>query len=187
MDELLRAMTAITPRAAASRPEIIRGFRTVAHKRGTLLAGPGSGGRYAWFVATGALRSYLVDEDGQERTLELSLEGAWVGDIDAFLTGRPSRLYVEVTEDAELHRIAYHDLEILLQSVPDLERYFRILYSYAYSAYFKRMTQLLSWPARRRYEHLREHQPELLERFPLKIIASYLGITPESLSRIRRG
>ena len=138
------------------------------------------------FVEKGALREYSVDESGAEHIIQFATEGWYISDMYSFLTGTPSRLNVECLEDCELAQISKDTLEELYIKVPKLERFFRKLVQNAYIAVGQRLLSSMSRTAQERYLEFIEKYPHIEQRVPDRHIASFLGIAPESLSRIRR-
>jgi CRP-like cAMP-binding protein len=138
------------------------------------------------FVNSGALRSYSVDDKGIERVLQLALDNYWISDLQSFLTKQASDLTIEAIEDTEVLLISFLDLDTIYLQVPLMERFFRKLFENAYINTLMRLNSSQSESADIRYRKLLANQPNLLQRIPLVYIASYLGITPESLSRIRK-
>jgi len=142
--------------------------------------------RHESFVIKGCLRTYETNEKGQEHIILFAVEDWWVGDLYSFLTGSPSRLNVECLEDCELAQISKEALEALYIKVPKLERFFRKLVQNAYIAIGQRLLSSMSRTAQERYLEFIEKYPDIEQRVPNRHIASFLGIAPESLSRIRR-
>lgn len=142
--------------------------------------------RYLYFVEKGALRSFTTDKDGGEHVLQLAIEDHWVGDLYSFLTQTPAKVTIEAIEDSELLLLPHLELEALFEKIPSLERYFRQLYQRAYVSLQQRYNSAVSNTAEDRYRLLINEFPQIATRIPLIYIASYLGITPESLSRIRK-
>jgi CRP-like cAMP-binding protein len=142
--------------------------------------------RYECFVNKGCLRTFNVDKSGQEHIVQFAIEDWWTGDMYSFLSGRPSLYHVEALEDSELLLIGKAELEQLYIDIPKFERFFRILLQNAYVSMQRRISENMSLTAEERYLGFMERYPHFEQRLPLKQIASYLGITPESLSRIRR-
>lgn len=138
------------------------------------------------FVEKGALRSYTVDEKGNEHILQFALEGWWISDIYSFLTQEPSDYNIDAIEDSELLLITNPGLEELYERVPKFERYFRLLTQSNMVAMQKRLTGSLSKTAEEKYLNMLAAYPNIVSRVPQHMIASYLGITPETLSRIRK-
>ena len=141
--------------------------------------------RYETFVVNGLTRTYEVDEKGQEHVVQFGIEDWWIGDLYSFLTETPSRYNIDCLEDTEVLQITKANLELLYQKVPKLERHFRILVQNAYIATTRRVSSTLIKSAAERYEEFLTTYPEIQQRVPNHQIASYLGITPQSLSRIR--
>ena len=141
--------------------------------------------RYTSFVEKGMLRTFTVDEKGNEPILQFSFEGWWIADLYSFLTEEPSIYNVEALENCELLLITKTSWDTLLEKVPAFERYFRILIQNSLIATQRRLMSSLSETAEEKYTKLIENFPTCLQRLPQHMIASYLGITPETLSRIR--
>lgn len=154
-------------------------------KRKSLLT-EGDISRYMYFVEKGCLRSYTVDKEGVEHVIQLVLEEHWVGDLYSFITQSQGTVNIEAIEDTEVFLLSYQDLEKLYDEIPALEKFFRKLFQRAYVTLQQRLNSVQSISAEERYRELIELRPQLLKRVPLIYIASYLGITPESLSRIRK-
>lgn len=142
--------------------------------------------RYTAFVEKGALRTYAVDEKGSEHIIQFAIEGWWTGDLFSFLTSEPSVYNIDVLEDAELLLLTRTAQEELLQKLPKFERFQRLLIQSAYIALQRRLVVNLSLTAEEKYTHFVKAYPEIIQRMPQHMIASYLGITPETLSRIRK-
>lgn len=141
--------------------------------------------KYSIFVEKGILRTYKIDEKGNEHTLQLATEGWWAADLYSFLTNEPSNFYIEALENCELLLISRAAWDELMDKVPAFERYFRILIQNNLVSTQRRLMNTLSQTAEEKYLNLISNHPDLLQRAPQTIIASYLGITPETLSRIR--
>ena len=142
--------------------------------------------QFEYFVTKGCLRTYTMDETGVEHTLYFSPEEWWVGDLMSFLTEEPSIYNITALEKTVVLAISRYNLEVLYQKVPQFERFFRILIQNAFIAQQQRISQKLSLNGEQRYREFLEKYPQLEQRISLKMIASYLGITPEFLSMIRR-
>lgn len=137
------------------------------------------------FVVKGCLRAYYLDVRGHERTVQFALEGWWIGDMASFASQTPATLTIEAMEDAVLLQIGKEEFETLLNTVPKFERFFRLLLTNAFIAHQRRVLSHLSGSAEERYLRLRTQYPSFERRIPLRHIASYLGVTPEFLSRMR--
>lgn len=143
--------------------------------------------RFETFVVKGITRTYEVDDAGQEHVIQFGIEDWWVGDLYSFLTEIPSSYNIDCLEDTEVLQITKNDQEKLYHQVPTMERHFRILVQNAFIASTKRLSSSLSKSASERYEEFLQRYPHIEQRVPNHQIASYLGITPQSLSRIRAG
>ena len=142
--------------------------------------------RYVAFVEKGILRSYTIDEKGNEHIIQFAFEGWWISDHLSFLTGEPSIYNIDALEDCELLLLSRQAEEGLLEKIPGFERFFRILLQHNIIAIQRRIVSSLSHTAEQKYHELIQSCPTIPERVPQHMMASYLGITPETLSRIRK-
>ncbi len=165
---------------------ILSAFEPSSVKKKKDLLEPGEVCQYLYFIVKGCLRSYYVDEKGLEHIYQIRLDNSWISDLESFFSQKPSKYYIESLEDTELLRISHERLERLYSEVPQLERYFRILFQKAYVNALARLNDTMWVSAVDRYNQMLKEQSDIFQRVPLVYIASYLGITPESLSRIRR-
>jgi len=172
-----------------SEPDIQR-FKSVLRyrklrKRQYLLQA-GDVSLYENFVLKGCLRAYTVDPDGTEHIVMFAVEGWWVSDLYSFLTGTPATQNIDALEDTEVFSIEKNDLEKLYQQVPEFNRMFRILLQNAFVAQQQRIIGSISQTAEEQYTSFITKYPTLEQRIPQNQVASYLGLTPETLSRIRK-
>ncbi|HQG38537.1 MAG TPA: Crp/Fnr family transcriptional regulator [Chitinophagales bacterium] len=142
--------------------------------------------RFQGFVVKGCLRVYEADEKGAEHIVQFAPEDWWVGDLYSFYTGEKSQFNIEALEDSELYVFDNKNLEDLYAKIPKMERYFRLLMQNALIALSRRVLSSMSKSAAERYSDFIQRYPQIEQRVPNHQIASYLGIKPESLSRIRR-
>jgi CRP-like cAMP-binding protein len=138
------------------------------------------------FILSGCTRTYEVDDNGQEHIVQFGLETWWIGDIHSFFTNSPSRYNIDCLEDTEVLQVPRVEMEKLYERVPKMERFFRILIQNAYVASIDRIYSNLSKSAHQRYQDFLDKYPDIEQRVPNHQIASYLGIAPQSLSRIRK-
>ncbi|MBN8787140.1 MAG: Crp/Fnr family transcriptional regulator [Terrimonas sp.] len=138
------------------------------------------------FVEKGLLRSYTVDENGGEHIMQFAVEGWFISDLYSFLTGEPATYNIEAVEDAELVMINKSAYDELLTKCAKYEKFSRILITGAYIALQKRINSLMSFTLEERYETFMKQYPEIAQRVPQHMIASYIGLTPETLSRVRK-
>jgi CRP-like cAMP-binding protein len=142
--------------------------------------------KYQFFIEKGMVRSYTIDERGMERIWQFAPEGWWAADLYSYLTDEPSNYNIEALEDSEVLLITRPSWELLMEKIPGLEHYFRILLQNSLIATQRRLMQSLSESAEQKYIKFSETYPECLQRVPQHMIASYLGITRETLSRLRK-
>jgi CRP-like cAMP-binding protein len=142
--------------------------------------------RQMFFVEKGCLREYTIDHKGEEHILQFAIEDWWVSDLQSFLTGSPSSHNIDALQDSEVLSIDQTGRDNLLKAVPKIERFFRLLLEANYIATHRRINDSLAISAEERYLAFIKTYPALIEQVPQSQIASYLGITPQSLSRIRK-
>ncbi|MGZ3998797.1 MAG: Crp/Fnr family transcriptional regulator [Flavisolibacter sp.] len=142
--------------------------------------------RYQAFVEKGVLRSYTVDEKENEHILQFASEGWWMADLSSYLNNEPSFLTMDAIEDAELLLIDKASWEKAMEKIPKLERYFRIIIQNHLVATQKRLLESFSETAEEKYLRFLQQFPGCELRVPLHMIASYLGIKRETLSRLRK-
>lgn len=138
-----------------------------------------------YFIVKGLARTYHVDEKGQEHILRFTPEDWWAGDLASFFGQIPTQYNIDCIEDTEVLRISVDDLEKVFDKIPQMNKYFRLLYQKSIVAFNVRVTANLTKSAIERYEEFIHRYPQIEQRVPNHQIASYLGIAPQSLSRIR--
>ncbi|HEY9047100.1 MAG TPA: Crp/Fnr family transcriptional regulator [Ohtaekwangia sp.] len=137
------------------------------------------------FVEKGSLREYSVD-NGTEHIIQFALEGWTISDLFSFLTGEPATYNIDALEDSELVLVTKSAHEELLKVLPKYETYIRLQITNAYIALQRRLTTIISLPIEERYTIFTEMYPDIVQRVPQHMIASYMGLTPETLSRMRK-
>ena len=138
------------------------------------------------FVVEGCFRMYLVDEKGKEHNVQFAIENWWIGDIGSFHSEEPSRLYIEAIENSIVLQIKKQDQLDLFVNYPKFNRIFRVFTENALVAYQSRLLQNMSSTAEERYLDFMERYPFFFNRISNVQIASFLGITPEFLSTLRK-
>lgn len=146
----------------------------------------GEQGKYMAFVNKGCLRSYSIDEEGREHIVQFAIEEWWIGDMYSFLTGEPSDYNIDALEDAELLMIDRKAQNSILEHLPAYEKYLRILLENNYVATRRRLNNMMAKTAEEKYLDFIKQYPHITQRVPQHMVASYLGITPETLSRARK-
>jgi CRP-like cAMP-binding protein len=142
--------------------------------------------KYQAFVEKGMLRSYHIDEKGTEHILQFASEGWWVADLSSYITGEPSLFNIEALEDSQLLLLSKISWDQLMQSIPKFEHYFRIIIQNHLIATQKRVMQSHTETSEEMYLKFVQTYPECIQRIPQHMIASYLGISRETLSRLRK-
>ncbi|MFZ4544103.1 MAG: Crp/Fnr family transcriptional regulator [Saprospiraceae bacterium] len=137
------------------------------------------------FVVKGCLKSYFIDQNGFEVILTFAVENWWVSDIASFQDQKPSKMFIETLEDCELLLLTPSSKEELLNKLPKLERVFRIMVQRHLAGYQERLFSNIALSAPERYTIFLQKYPDISQRVPQHLIASYLGISPEFLSKIR--
>lgn len=154
--------------------------------KGQYIVQEGDTSRYQTFILTGKTRTFYMDEEGNEHVVSFGIENWWVGDICSFSNQTPANFNTQCLEMTAVVQITYLDMEQLYIDIPKLERYFRLIVQKAYANTTKRIIHNHALSARERYLLFNESYPEIAQRVPQYMIASYLGITKEFLSTIRK-
>lgn len=141
--------------------------------------------RYRSYVASGAMRAYLLDDKGKEHTLVISIEDWWISDFASYLNQEPATLFVEALEDSVLVQIDYASEQLLMEKVPKFERFYRLITQRSFAFQQKRVLCNLSKSAQERYDDFIAKYPAIANRVPQYALASYLGFSTEFLSKIR--
>lgn len=155
-------------------------------KKGQFIVSEGSVKRKTHFILKGAVVAYFTDTNGTEHLIQFATEGWWISDIHNYTNGTPALLNVQAIEDVELYEFSYDDMQHLYTLVPALESYFLIITQKAFATFQERVLHNLSLDAESRYQNFIHKYPKLALRFSQKWIASYLGISAEFLSKIKK-
>jgi CRP-like cAMP-binding protein len=142
--------------------------------------------KYTGFIVKGAARTFTVDEKGHEHILKLSIENWWLADFESFYQLTPSRFNIEALEDMEVLQITNAQVEEFIKPISAFAAMQNVISQNNTIAAQKRMQSAISYSAEERYQELVSEYPHFLQRFPQNMIASYLGLSPETLSRIRK-
>jgi CRP-like cAMP-binding protein len=155
-------------------------------ENGEFLLREGDVCKYESFVVKGCLKTYYLDENGTEHIIDFSIEEWWADDLYSLLTQTPSKSNIKAIEDTDILQISKTDLELLYQKVPRFERFFRILFQNAYITQREQINLALSASAEERYLLFVKKKPYAEKRFSQKDIASYLGVTPQFFSTLKK-
>lgn len=168
------------------KEEVNRLFTPRTYKRRALLLNEGDISSHYTFVVSGCFRMYAVDEKGKEHNLQFATENEWIMDFQSFYERKPSKLYIEAVESSEVLQITNEDLLYLYTHYHKFDRNFRIIIERKFIGFQNRILETISVSSEERYENFMKQYPDLIQRLPNTQIASYLGITPEFLSKIRK-
>ena len=156
-----------------------------SYKSKTILLSSGEIASATYFVNSGILRSFNVNDNIIEHVLHFACEGWWIGDMYSYISQKPGNLFIEVLEDAELAIITKNNQEELYLKIPKLERFFRILAENSLVSHQERLMDNLSLTAEERFEKFCTKYPTLIQKISQKNIASYIGVTPEFFSKMK--
>lgn len=153
--------------------------------KGEFLLRAGDMKKYTLFVASGCLRTYTIDDKGKEHILQFSSENWWTGDM-TFDTSSPAQCFIEALEDSEVLLLEMASLQKLNEYIPRSALFYQTALQKSAAAKNQRIVSVLTDSAEKRYDDFLKKYPTLVQRVPQHMIASYLGISPETLSRIRK-
>lgn len=156
------------------------------YKKGAYVHHAGEVCKYIYYVVSGCLKTFYADDTAKEYTLMFAIENWWTGDLHSFLTQTPADFNMQCLEDTRLMLIPHEQMEDLYANIPSLERFFRILMQNSMLAAHKRIVDNLRLSGREKYYQFLEKYPAIERRVPQYMIASYLGVTPEFLSKVRK-
>ena len=155
------------------------------YKSKTIILTAGEVCKHSYFVNSGLLRSFNINDNIVEHVLSFACEGWWIGDMYSLLSQKPGNLFIEVLEDSEVVLLSKENQELLYHEIPKLERFFRILTENSLVANQERLMDNLSLTAEERFEKFCGKYPTLIQKIPQKQIASYIGVTPEFFSKMK--
>lgn len=146
----------------------------------------GDSSHYNSFVTKGCFRHYHVSKDGTEHILRFAIEGWWVSDFESYQSGLPSKNYIDALEDSEVLMIEKQQFDTLTKTIPSFNALIEKLVAKNFAAHQNRILSNISETAEERYENFMKSYPQIYKRVPLHMIASFLGVTRETLSRLRQ-
>lgn len=161
-------------------------FHKINVKKGTPLINPGVIVDTQYYILKGCLRTFYTDRHGKEYTIQFGIKDWWISDYTSFFSREKAIMTVEAIQDSTVYKISEEDKEKLYQEIPKIDRFFRIKLEKAFAAFQKRILASISQSAKERYLHFINTYPDIEKKIKNYHIASYLGITTESLSRIRK-
>jgi len=185
IEKLIQHINSVTP-LNEEEIEVVKDlFKEKIIPRKTFLLRSGELAQYSAFVVEGCLRSYAIDKNGYEHILQFASENWWISDMYSAIKHVPSELNIDALLDTKALVLTRTCQLSLFDRIPKLERYFRILTENALAASNHRTIDYLTLTAKQRYERFCTLYPTIINTIPQKAIASYIGITPEFLSKLR--
>lgn len=166
--------------------EIRTNFKEVTYQKGDTILEIGDSAKYQYYVQDGCLRAFFIDEKGREHTLQFAVQDWWISDYTAYFTGDMAIMSIECIQDAVLYRASRETMESLFREAPRLETFFRKKLERAFASFQKRILSNLANSAQERYLAFLEDYPQVEKSVKNYHIASFLGITTETLSRVRK-
>ncbi|MCX2475458.1 Crp/Fnr family transcriptional regulator [Pedobacter sp. MC2016-05] len=160
-------------------------LKSFSFKKKAYLLEEGETCRANYFVVKGCLRLYFTDIKGTEQTTQFAIENWWISDLTSFIFQKQSDFFIQAAEQTEVIAIEHHHYQEKFEKLPKLEKYFRLIYQKLHQASQIRIKYLYSQTAEERYTNFNKLFPEFVQRVPQYMLASYLGFTPEFLSKIR--
>lgn len=155
------------------------------YKAKTILLNAGEVCKNSYFVNSGVLRSFNINDNIVEHVMSFACRDWWISDMYSLISQKPGNLFIQVLEDAEIVLLSKENQEILYQEIPKLERFFRILTENSLVANQERLMDNLSLTAEERFEKFSKKYPLLMQQVPQKQIASFIGVTPEFFSKMK--
>ncbi|GAB3652733.1 Crp/Fnr family transcriptional regulator [Echinicola sediminis] len=186
MQELIDEIDKITPLSLTEREKIATYFRPKPIKKNNFLIREGQQCDEVFFVKAGLLRVYYLEENGGEITCYFCREKEFISSYTSFLTQTPTKENIQAIEDCLLFSIHRKDLEALSQEIPKIHIFRRVIAENLFIAMERRVAMLQSATAQERYEKIIKENPDYVLNVPQQYIASFLGITPQHLSRLRK-
>ena len=185
MDQILDNISKIITLTPEEQALLFSKIEIKNYKAKTILLSSGEICKHSYFVNSGLLRSFNINDNIVEHVLGFACQGWWIGDMYSLLSQKPGNLFIEVLEDAEVVLLTKENQELLYKEIPKLERFFRILTENSLVANQERLMDNLSLSAEERFEKFCKKYPTLIQKVSQKHIASYIGVTPEFFSKMK--
>jgi|TARA_R110002111_G_scaffold2061_6_gene13727 CRP-like cAMP-binding protein len=161
-------------------------FHKINVKKGTILLNAGDLVDVQYYILDGCLRTFHMDSQGKEHTIQFGIKDWWISDFTALLDSDEAILTIEAIQDSTLYKISKQDMNYLYSKMPKIDSFFRLKLERSFAAFQKRILSYLSQSAAERYLNFIKTYPNIEKSVKNYHIASYLGMTTESLSRIRK-
>jgi CRP-like cAMP-binding protein len=155
-------------------------------KKGQFIIHEGALVRRTHYIRKGAAIAYFIDKEGNEHVIQFAVEGWWISDMHSYVSGEPAVFQVQALEECEVYEFTYDTMQQIFREVPAMQSYFLTITQNGYDSFLQRTVYNMSMRAEERYRIFAEKYPKFESRFAQKLIASYLGMTPEFLSKIKK-
>lgn len=186
ISQLIEHFKEVVPLNNTDIEKIISKLEVRELSRKEYLLQPGQVSRHMRFIAKGSLHLFYIDEKGKEHTMQLGVENWWINDLYSYLSEKPSRMFIQAVENTSLIQIHKNNLEILYKEIPEISEFWRLKIQGAYVNLQERTFENMRVDAYTRYRSFVTRYPNVEQRFPQYMIASYLGIAIEYLSFLRK-
>ncbi len=183
---ILNNIKRYVPLSPEDEKQFVAIVRTTNVKRRQFIVQPNFVCSHQTYVLKGAFRSYFIGENGEEHTIQFAIEDWFISDFNSYINQTPASLFVEALEDAIVQQIAYDDVENLCDVNPKFERFFRLVAQKSFAFSQRRVLSNLGKTAEERFLEFQSLYPSIIQRVPQYTLASYLGMSPEFLSKIRK-
>ena len=185
MNNLLASIQSLIKLSPEEKEIVTSLFKEEFYKKGEFFLGEGQVCKHAGFIKKGLVR-YYINHDGEDKTYEFAQENNFVCNYESFVPQKPSTKIIQALEDCEILQISYDNLQVLYQSVSGWERFGRLVIEQVFVQLLHALGSLYTDTPEERYMKLIKDHPDLLQRVSQYHIASYVGVKPQSLSRIRK-
>lgn len=188
MDEFLPLIAYVNkkvPLTEEESREFVSFFKLTRVKKRQFIIQPDFVAKYRNYVLKGAFTGYVVGDEGQEHIIQLAMEDWWISDYNSYIFQQPATMFVMAQEDSLILQLDYHSEQQLKQMNHKYETFFRIMAELSFAGMQRRIISNLTKPAEERFNEFEDKYPQLSARFPQYVIASYIGITTQYLSRLR--
>lgn len=175
----------IVPVTDEEAEDFASAFKEMKVKKRQFIIQPDFTAKSRFFVLKGALRAYVVGDGGQDHTIQMAIEEWWISDYNSYIFQQPASMFVIALEDSLLLQITHENESRLKEKNYKFETFFRVLAERSVAFMQRRIISSLTHSAEERYELFMEKHANMVSRFPQYVIASYLGMTTEFLSKIR--
>jgi CRP-like cAMP-binding protein len=185
-ERLLAEISQIRKLTVEDRDNVKKNFIPVSVTRNSVLEEQGKVPQYLYFIDSGFMRLFYYDENGEEQTTFLSSQSGFIASFSSLINQTKATENVECITDCELFKISYVDAKKLVENSENFKNFFLVMFEKSISSASTRANDLAMLNAEQRYQKMIDQQPHFIQNIPLQYIASYLGIKPQSLSRIRK-